>query len=239
MPELTIPKASRRAILAAAPIAALIAVPGVTLAAEPAADPIFAALQAARRARAAYDEARAPYKAVREKHPEFGSGFTFTAKADGDSKMVHSIEQLNAWLGQKGPAHRADCKRTFAEVAAQTLGIEVTPIAGPSPEAMAAWEAERAAVVADFERARRAHDDFLQQHDMPRLYDAADKAGDALQAAEEALLAAVPTTPAGAVALLRFCVEAMDRYGDYREVEPAMLNALAVLEDERAGATLT
>jgi hypothetical protein len=222
---------SRRAILAAGPAAVLSTVGKAKAETFPAAaDPIFAAIDAARRARAAYDEARAPSRAVFREHPELRPCFTFVAKADGDSGKVSTINELNDWLDRQGPAYSVSCKRACAESVARIFGIEVPAVADPSPEALAAWEAERAAVVAEFERARRPYDDAEAKAFPAHLRAVVDKAADASQAAAEALLATVPNTPAGGAALLRYCFEAMDRYGDYVEVLPAMENALAAIE---------
>ncbi|MCW2283665.1 hypothetical protein M2323_001437 [Rhodoblastus acidophilus] len=202
-------------------------------------DPIFSAIGAVRRARAAYDQVRAPMLAAHQEHPILRTCFTFEAKADGDSEKVSTLHHLNAWLDRQGPVCAVDCKRTFAEAAARVLSIPEPAVADPSPEALAAWEAKRAAIVVEFERAKQAYDEAQEEARAGIHYDAIDKAADALEAAETAALATIPTTAAGGVALLRFCLEAMERYDDHREVEPAMLNALAVLEDAHGAGVLT
>jgi hypothetical protein len=223
---------SRRAILAAGPAAAVLSTVGKAKAETypVASDPIFAAIDAARRARAAHAKVSASIRDAARDRPELREGFIFVAKADGDSEKVSTINHLNVWLDHQGPARRVDCKRTFAEAAARVLGIKEPPVADPSAEALAAWEAERAAVVAEFESARRAYDEAQQKAGLPSLYDASSSASDVMEAAEAALLATVPTTPPGGVALMRFCLDAMDRYGDHVEVMPAMENALAAME---------
>ena len=134
------------------------------------------------------------------------------------------------WLDRQGPARRTRDKRILAATAALVFGIQEPPVADPSPEALAAWENERAAVVAQFESAQRTYDDLWQKADLPRLYAAAENAAVVSDAAGAALLATVPTTPAGGVALMRFCVEAMDRFSHYETFIPAMETALAAVE---------
>ena len=223
---------SRRSLLAAGPAVAILSTVNTAMAEGP--DPIFAALEEARRTRASYDQARAPMLAARREHPELPSFFTFAAKADGESEKVATIQHLNDWLGRQGPARAVEYKRSFAASAARVLGIEEPAVADPSPEALAAWEAERSAVVAEFERARQAYDDAEAKAFPAYFHDVVHKAAHASQAAEDALLATVPTTAAGGVALLRFCLEAMERYADHRQVMPAMQNALAAMEGARA-----
>ncbi|WP_374545040.1 hypothetical protein [Rhodoblastus sp.] len=222
---------SRRALLAAG-AAAAISAPGAGAAIAAAAapdDPVFAAIDAARRAHLAYDAARSSIRAVIGDSPELRSYFIFVAKADGASEEVSTIEHLNRWLDNQGPAHHVHCKRTFAEAAARVLGIEEPPVADPAPEALAAWSAERAAVVADFERARRIYDEGRQSAGLWQLYETADKTADVYTAAEETLLAMVPTTAAGAVALLQFYADLGERYGADSEFLPVLSNALPAL----------
>jgi hypothetical protein len=223
---------SRRKILAvaaAAPLAALpLAVPALAGAIAP--DPNFAALDACRRAKASFDKVRASIREVLGDLPEPHAHFIFIAKADGDSEKVSNINHLNTWLDRQGPAHGVACKRVFAEAAARVLGIEEPDVADPSPESLAAWEAERAAIVAEFESARRTYDEIQQEAGLPGLWATSEKAAEVLNAAEAEVLATVPTTPAGGAALMRYCLDETGRYDNFEDVMPAMQNALAAVE---------
>lgn len=150
--------------------------------------------------------------------------------ADGDSEKVATIKHLNEWLDTQGPAYHAGCKRTFAEEAARVLRVETPPVADPTPEALAAWALERAAVVADFKRARRAYDEGQKRAGLPHLSMATANALDILDTVEAKVFAMIPSTAPGAIALLQYYAETVKHYDPNSEFLPVLKNALPALK---------
>lgn len=232
---------SRRNLLAtaaAAPLAALpLAIPA--LAATIATDPIFAVMEACRRAKIDDDAAKKAFNALENENLTITFGFRFKATMAGETKAFGSHEALANWLDEKDPSRRDAGKREIGRLATQMFGVEMPPISMAAPEEVAQWSEERAAIWAAYEKGRSQYDEARKAAGLDEAEARWDDASDVFESAESSVFAVAPTTPTGGLALARFCAEYLaQNNGDFRNTEAvaaALLNATKAMSASAGG----
>ena len=209
-------KTSRRAIVAGLAATPLAGLPALAPAA-PGADPALAALAEHDRARSALDAA---YSRTRSASAKLDAAREALGLVIYKGEEVHSLRQLEA-LCRAEPKDMSDedLERAIADLRRNNAAIRAAA-SRPDRE----YEAARAALI---EREPALEPAIVE---MQEVEEAEDAPLDALNEAETAIVAAKPTTRAGAAAQLRFIADHFEELiDDSRELAPDALRAVADL----------
>ncbi|MDB5651595.1 MAG: hypothetical protein JWL62_3115 [Hyphomicrobiales bacterium] len=170
-----------------------------SLEADPAADPVHAAIAAAQDALKEHDQcfdmadqAEQAFFAQSGKLPRVTyAGLTFHTRAEVDAPIM---------------------RRALADEIRQRMAAQGLPVAPAHPDRYGVpveWETYRARVHRDMTTYLRARDELNQVTGMTKAQEALSVAGDALCKAESAVFDNAPTTSAGAASLARFAIASM------------------------------
>lgn len=198
-------------------------------------DPIFAALDACHRAKIEDAMANRVFNELESEHRKIALGFRFKATIAGETKTLLSREQLEKWLDEKDPSKRDLGKRTIGELATQMFAVEIPPMPVAAPGEVARWAEEQAAIWAAYEKSLTQYGEARKATGLDEAEARWSDASDFFESAESSVFAVAPTTPAGGLALVRFCAEYLaENNGDFRNTEDvaaALKNATKAMDD--------
>jgi hypothetical protein len=229
-----LPVSTRRSLLAGLAATPLAVVPLIARARCAEHDPVIALIAQYGATKEAANAAGNVVSRIEDEHRELGRGLHAKVLIDGTVCDVGSEEILEHLLKSVDPVTRDQVWRDLEASYRRMLGGCGAPHEFSTAEDQARWQEQAVAARAAF---RKAEED-LALLEAATGYDVAEARADALCGAlwklEDAILEAVPTTRADALALIRFVIDLLElEDGDDRH-RAALARAHALLVREEA-----